>query len=195
MPANAIGALISYMLVSSFTPGPGNILTLNTMSNYGWSKGKNLFFGICTGYYCVQILCALAIYGLNTYFSPALEILKYIGAAYLVWMAVHIIRSKPDHLAEQKKPSFFTGFLLQFVNIKIYLYGMTALSGYIVPYYDGFLPLLIAEIIIATVGSAASLTWALMGIKIQKIYSKHYLAVNIILAVLLVYCAGSMVFE
>lgn len=35
MSAIVLGALISYMLVSSFTPGPGNILTLNTMTNFG----------------------------------------------------------------------------------------------------------------------------------------------------------------
>lgn len=96
MPANALGALISYMLISSFTPGPGNILTLNTMTVYGWKKGRALFYGICAGYYCVQLICAFAIYGLSRYLAPVLSVVKYVGAAYLIWLAVHIIRSKPE---------------------------------------------------------------------------------------------------
>ncbi|MEI3504124.1 MAG: hypothetical protein V8Q42_10905 [Anaerovoracaceae bacterium] len=46
----------------AFTPGPGNILALNTITNYGWKKGRPLFFGIFAGYYCVQTICAIFVY-------------------------------------------------------------------------------------------------------------------------------------
>lgn len=193
MSAAVRWALISYMLVSSFTPGPGNILTLNTMTRYGWRKGRRLFTGICVGYYVVQILCAFAIYGLSRFLMPALSVLRYIGAAYLIWLTVHIIRSRPEYDDKAKKPSFWTGFLLQFVNVKIWFYGMTALSSYIVPYYSGLLPLLAAELVIATLGSLASLTWALLGVKIRNFYTAHYHAVNWILGAFLIYCALMMV--
>ena len=193
MSAAVLGALISYMLVSSFTPGPGNILTLNTMTRYGWKNGRRLFVGICCGYYCVQILCAFTIYCLSRWMMPVLSVLRYIGAVYLIWLAVHIIRSIPDYDDEGRTPSFWTGFLLQFVNVKIWFYGMTVLSSYIVPYYRGLLPLLITELIIATVGSAASLTWALLGVSIKNIYSAHFHTVNWILGAFLIYCAVMMV--
>lgn len=192
MSANVLGALISYMLISSFTPGPGNILTLNTMTVYGWKKGRALFYGICVGYYCVQLLCAFAIYGLSRYLTPVMSVVKYVGTAYLLWLAVHIIRSKPESSSEKHNPSFWTGFLLQFVNIKIFFYGMTALSGYIVPYNDTLLALVVTELIIATVGSFASLTWAFLGVKIQHIYEKHYKFISWLLGAFLVYCAISM---
>lgn len=124
---------------------------------------------------------------------PVLSVLRYIGAVYLIWLAIHIIRSKPNYSDEDRKPSFWTGFLLQFVNVKIWFYGMTALSSYIVPYYSGLWPLLIMELIIATVGSVASLTWALLGVSIKNIYSAHYRAVNWILGLFLIYCAIMMV--
>ena len=193
MPASILGALVSYMLINSFTPGPGNILTLNTMTNYGWKKGKILFFGICAGYYCVQIICALAIYGLSIYLTPALSVLKYIGAVYLVWLAIHIVRSRPENEGESKTPSFWTGFLLQFVNVKIYFYGMTALSGYIVPYYYTLWALLEAAVVIATVGSLASLTWAFLGVKIQLVYGRHFRIINWLLGLFLIYCAVNMI--
>ena len=194
MPTSALTALAAYMLINSFTPGPGNILTLTTITTYGWKKGKTLFFGIVCGYYCVQAICAAAIFGLSHYLSPMLTVLKYFGGGYLLWLSVHIARSRPDERSEAKEPSFWTGFLLQFVNVKIYFYGMTCLTGYIVPYYDSFAALLGTEMIIATVGSLASLSWAWFGMKIQKIYKKYYKPINIILAVFLVYCAWTMVF-
>lgn len=194
MPVSAITALSAYMLINSFTPGPGNILTLTTMTTYGWKKGKTLFFGIICGYYCVQAICATAIFGLYHYLSPVLTVLKYLGGVYLLWLAVHIAKSKPDESGDAKESSFWTGFLLQFANVKIYFYGMTCLAGYIVPYYDSFSALLGSEMIIATVGSLASLSWAWLGIKIQKIYKKHHKLINFILAVFLIYCAWTMVF-
>lgn len=35
--------LFVYAIVNAFTPGPGNILALNTVANYGRKKGKPLF--------------------------------------------------------------------------------------------------------------------------------------------------------
>ena len=46
-----------YAGVNAFTPGPGNILALNTVTNYGWGKGKPLFFGIFAGHRGVQNPC------------------------------------------------------------------------------------------------------------------------------------------
>lgn len=50
MPVQAIVSFLVYCVFNAFTPGPGNILALNTVTNYGWKKGKPLFFGIFAGY-------------------------------------------------------------------------------------------------------------------------------------------------
>ncbi len=192
MTANVLRALIIYMLISSFTPGPGNIIALNTVTLHGLKRSMKLLIGIFVGYYVVQIICALAVYGLNRFLSPVLEWMKYIGAIYLVWLAIHIIRSRPSDDTDDRVPSFWTGFLLLFVNIKIYLYGLTALSGYIVPWHSELWVLLLAEIIIATLGSVATMIWALAGFKIQRIYKKYFKVANWILGAFLVYCAVSM---
>ena len=49
MSATAIASLIGYMLACSFTPGPGNILALNTTSTFGWRRSRHLIFGIVWG--------------------------------------------------------------------------------------------------------------------------------------------------
>lgn len=90
MPMAVLSNFLIYCVINAFTPGPGNILALNTVTNYGYKKGKPLFFGIFAGYYVVQILCAIFVYGVNSLLPNVMEVMKYIGAAYILWLAIHI---------------------------------------------------------------------------------------------------------
>ena len=71
-----------------------------------------------------------------------MEVLKYIGAAYILWLAIHIAFSKPSTENAEQSASFLKGFMLQFVNVKIYMFGVTALTGYVVGYMSSFPALL-----------------------------------------------------
>ena len=192
MPAYVIGNFVLYCVINAFTPGPGNILALNTVTNYGWKKGRPLFFGIFTGYYVVQLICAMFVFGIAALLPSVLGVMKYIGAAYILWLAIHIAISKPEKDDDSRSASYMKGFLLQFVNVKIYLFGMTALTGYITDYHTSLTALVIAELFIATLGSFATLTWIGMGALIQKFYLKHYRIINILLALTLVECIISI---
>lgn len=192
MPAYAIGNFLLYCVINAFTPGPGNILALNTVNSYGWKKGKLLFLGIFAGYYAVQIICALFVYGIGAFLPNALKILKYIGAAYILWLAIHVAISKPADDEHSEEASFWKGFMLQFVNVKIYMFGITALTGYITDYSTALTALIGFELLIATIGTIATCTWIGLGILIQKFYLRHYKAINIILALTLLECIYSM---
>ena len=192
MPFNILISFLIYCVINAFTPGPGNILALNTVANYGWKKGRPLFFGIFAGYYSVQIICALIVYGVSTFLPSVLGIMKYIGAAYILWLAIHIAISKPEIGSSDKSASFMKGFMLQLVNVKIYLFGITALTGYITDYSTAFGILLLFELFIATIGSVATLTWIGMGMLIQSFYIKHFRIINIILSLSLLECVYSI---
>lgn len=188
MPAYVLGNFFIYVVVNAFTPGPGNILALNTVTNYGWKKGKPLFFGIFTGYFVVQFLCALFVFGVGTFLPNVLGVMKYVGAAYILWLAIHIAISKPSANNDDKSASYTKGFLLQFVNVKIWLFGITALTGFVTAHFSSLSALLFFELIIATVGTIATMTWIGMGAVIQKWYLKYYRPINIILAITLFEC-------
>lgn len=195
MSHQAITAFIIYALINAFTPGPGNILALTTVSNYGWEKGKDLFYGIFTGYYIVQIICALFVFGLNEFLNPIMSMMRYIGAGYILYLSFHIAISKPMEAESQNSASFWKGFILQFVNIKIYMFGITALSGYVVRYYTALEALICFELIIATIGTIATLTWIFMGKLFNETYKKHFRIINILLAFILLQCSWSMIIE
>lgn len=192
MPAYVIGNFLIYCVINAFTPGPGNILALNTVTNYGWKKGKPLFFGIFAGYYAVQIICAFFVYGVSSFLPGVMDVLQYVGAAYILYLAVHIAISRPAGDQGEKSASFLKGFLLQFVNVKIYMFGITALTGFIVDYNSSLVALLLFEIIIATIGTTATCTWIAGGLLIQKFYLRHYRIINIVLALTLLECVYSI---
>ncbi len=192
MSGYVIGNFLVYAVINAFTPGPGNILALNTITNYGWKKGKPLFFGIFTGYYVVQLICAVFVFGVSTLLPQVMGVIKYVGAAYILYLAIHIAVSRPGEGSAEQSASFWKGFLLQFVNVKIYLFGITALTGYVTDYSTELWVLVFFELVIATIGTIATSSWIAAGMAIQKIYLRHYRPINIILALTLLECVYSI---
>ena len=192
IPGFVIFNFMIYAIINAFTPGPGNFLALNTVTNYGLKRGKPLFFGIFAGYYFVQTSCCVFVYALGSLLPQFLAVMKYIGAAYILWLAIHIAISKPGKAGDEKSASFWKGFALQFVNVKIYLFGITALTGFITDYSRAFPVLFLFEMIIATVGTIATATWIGRGMMIQTFYEKHFRIINIIMALTLLECIYSM---
>lgn len=192
MSSYVLGNFFVYAVINAITPGPGNILALSTVTNYGWKNGKPLFFGIFAGYYAVQLICAVFVYGVSSFLPSTLNIMKYVGAAYILFLAIHIAVSKPPSENTEKSASFARGFMLQFVNVKIYLFGITALTGYITDYSSSLWVLVLFELIIATIGTMSTLVWTGMGALIQEFYKKHYRVINIVLALTLLECIYSM---
>lgn len=182
-----------FMLISSFTPGPGNLLALDTMVKNGWKDGQKLIWGIVAGYMTVQYICTFAVVGLNAYLSSALRVLKYVGAIYLIWLAIHFMISKPNNNKKQNSPHFLTGYIMQLVNVKIYFYITTLLSAYIIPAFSYFWQILLMGLFVVLIGSSATLTWAFAGLKLKSILNKHEKVINIILAVLLILCAVNII--
>ena len=138
------------------------------------------------------MVCAVFVYGVSTFLPDMLGVMKYVGAAYILWLAVHIAVSRPDEEGGERSASFWKGFMLQFVNVKIYLFGITALTGYVTNFSTSLPVLIFFELVIATIGTVATSAWIGMGLVIQKIYLRHYRLINIILAGALLECVYSI---
>ncbi|OBW92803.1 cysteine transporter [Gallibacterium genomosp. 3] len=192
MMVYVIGNFLMYCFINAFTPGPGNILALNTVTNFGYRKGKPLFLGIFTGYYIVQALCVIFVYSISSILPSVFLMMKYIGAAYILFLAIYIACSKPESGEVNKSASFSRGFILQFVNVKIYLFGVTALTSYVTDYSTSFYVLLACGLLIATIGTIATITWIGIGVLIQSLYLKYFRVINILLSLILLECVYSI---
>lgn len=185
---------LPYSFVTAFTPGPNNFIALYATSQSGWRKGKNVLLGIALGFLCVMVLCAMFCYELAQYVPNVAGVMKYVGAVYIVWLAIHVARSKPEEQGS-KPMSFWKGFLLEFVNVKIILYAITIYTGFVLPNDATVYNMLLHALCITAVGMAGCLTWATIGGVLQKFINKYYRPFNIVMALVLVWSAISLAFD
>lgn len=189
-------AFLSYVLVTTFTPGPNNIMSMSNASRYGFKKSILFNVGIFFGFFVIIALCSIFSVTLYSLIPSVKPIMTYIGSAYILWLAWRTYKSKFHSEVEKEKPTntFLAGFLLQFVNPKVILYGITTVSTFIVPYYNTVFALSIFSIFLAVIGFLATCCWALFGSVFQIFLAKNDSFMNIIMALLLVYCSVSLFF-
>lgn len=189
-------AFLSYVLVTTFTPGPNNIMSMSNASRYGFKKSILFNVGIFFGFFIIIALSSIFSVTLYSLIPSIKPIMTIIGAAYILWLAWRTYKSKPYVEDEDEKHTntFLAGFLLQFVNPKVILYGITTVSTFIVPYYKSVLALTFFSVFLAFVGFIATCCWSLFGSLFQRFLVKNNKSINIIMSLLLVYCAISLFF-
>jgi cysteine/O-acetylserine efflux protein len=189
-----LAAFLSYVLVTSFTPGPNNVMSMSNASRYGFRSSIRFNVGIFFGFFSVIVLCSIfsvTLYRLIPSVKPAMT---WVGAVYIMWLAWKTYRSKPRSASAGGKPTntFTSGLVLQFVNPKVILYGVTTVSTFIVPYYKSTAALAGFSALLAFIGFVATCCWSLFGSVFQKFLAHNDRAVNGVMALLLVYCAVSL---
>ena len=168
MIMNILLSFAPYAFVTAYTPGPNNILALNTTSNYGWSSGRKLILGIGTGFICVMLVCAVGCFWIAKYISGIVSVMKYVGAAYILWLAFHVAKSRPDEGEQKEAGGFVKGMVLQFVNVKIILAAITTYTGYVIPVDDSLEALLASAVFLTLAGVSGTLVWAAAGSLLQR---------------------------
>ena len=187
-------AYLSYLVLAAFTPGPNNVMAMSNASKYGFKKGLRFNIGVLLGFLVVMTLCA-AFSSLLYDFIPQIEpVMLCIGAAYILWLAWAVWHDSPqdDTKRVMQTNSIVSGMVLQFVNVKVILYGITGISTFVLPYFKGALGLAPFVILMSLVGFVGTCCWALFGAAFEKLFQKHEKLLNAVMALLLVYCAISM---
>jgi threonine/homoserine/homoserine lactone efflux protein len=117
-----------------------------------------------------------------------------LGAAYMTFLAILIIKSKDisEEKADERLNSFFTGFSLQFINPKLIFYAITVSSNFIVPYYKSNMILLFFTIFLSSLILISVSLWALFGALFNKFLSKYRILFNLVMGLLLLYGAISI---
>jgi threonine/homoserine/homoserine lactone efflux protein len=126
-------AFIVFLTVMYLTPGPNNVLVLSSGLTFGFRPTLPAIAGITFG--CAFMVAAVGL-GLGTIFIayPVLQtLLKYAGAAYLVYLAATIALSEPIKPGEEtgRRPMTFWGAaLFQWVNVKGWVMVIGTITAY-----------------------------------------------------------------
>ncbi len=123
-------------------------------------------------------------------------VLGWIGAAYILWLAWQIAKANRRQGTPSVEPvGFWASLGLRFVNVKIILYGITALSTFVLPVTREPVWLISVSLLLAAIGALGNLCWALAGHLFQRLFLLYGRQLNWMLAALLVYCAVRIVVE
>lgn len=188
-------AFISYAIATAYTPGPNNILSLNTTTTYGFRQSNPLRIGIGVGFTILIFITSLITYFFGSYAPVVVSYLKYFGAAYIFYLSYKVFRAKPIENSEAKIPKFWTGFFLQFMNVKVILYGFTAVSTFFLPNYSSFQDLIWFYLILVVNSLIAIWVWGILGYALKNFINKYYKIFNIVMALVLVESAVSILLQ
>lgn len=185
---------LSYVFVTTFTPGPNNILSMMNAKKYGFKKSFRFNLGILTGFIILMVACSYFNLFLFNLMPKIEHFVGIFGAIYMLYLAYKItFGSKAGKdLANKETNTYFAGLTMQFFNPKVIIYGITVIATFITPYYKSNLALIFFSFFLAFIGFVATLCWAFFGALLQNFLTKYNSQFNIIMGLLLVYCAISI---
>ena len=194
MPLSLLPSFLLYCYVGAITPGPANLCSLATALRYGKGVALRQWRGIFVGFFLVSMGAVIITYFLGTVLNRYVDLLSWVGAGYLLWLAWHTLRSSagPDGQAPVA-PGFLTGLFVQLTNVKIMLYCLMAMSSYVLPYTHSFRALLAVGLFLPFTGPIANLVWLFAGAALQKLFADHRKAVDRVCAAALALCAVSLI--
>lgn len=189
----ALVDFLIYCFVCAYTPGANNILSMTYASKLGFRRSFRFNYGVTIGFLIVMSGCVIFSSTLYTLLPKVKMVLQIAGGGYMLYLAWHIWKSSGNlETSEKKEATVLSGILLQFINPKIYIYAITAMSLYILPVYQSPAALVIFTLILTIIGSSGSYVWGACGSIFCKFFTGHAKMVNGVMALLLVYCAVSL---
>ena len=129
-----------FVIVASITilsPGPGVLLTLSNAIRYGTMGSIGGIIGIALGSFVVAGVSATSLGVLLATSTLAFTVMKYIGAAYLIYMGVKLWRSPVATLGHSVVTTkstlrqFAEGFTMQLTNPKAVFFFMSIFPQFV----------------------------------------------------------------
>lgn len=131
-------------LLLNMTPGPDSLLIMARSASQGFKAGAAAILGICSGT-CVHI--AAAAFGLSALLATSAEaflLIKLLGAAYLLYIGMQMLRTKAAPGAAQSTPDaapapasfaaiYRQGLLTNVLNPKVALFFLAFLPQFVAP--------------------------------------------------------------
>ncbi len=136
IPTDILLLFISASLALAVAPGPDNLFVLSQSALFGSRSGLLVTLGLCTG---LLLHIAAATLGVAAIFqtSPlAFNLLKAVGAAYLVLLAVQAFRAGAAglevgaHSGSGARALYFRGIIMNVTNPKVALFFLAFLPQF-----------------------------------------------------------------
>ena len=190
--------MIAFCFVSGVTPGPNNLMLMTSGVNFGFRRTLPHLLGVVLGFSLMVALIGLGLDAIFTRFPLLLPIMRYVGAAYMLWLAWKIANSGPvrDGEARGRPLGFFGAAAFQWINPKAWVIAISALTAYAVS-TDYTISVIAVALTYLAVGLPSSGAWVMFGAAMRKLLSdpKRVRPFNWTMAALLVASVGPVLWE
>lgn len=181
MPLDAVLAFALFAFVTSITPGPNNLMLLASGVNYGLRRSLPHILGIGIGFTAMVLAVGLGLAEVFDRLPWMYTVLRWVGAAYLLYLAWSIANSGPppadvdtgegadarSTLARPGPMSFWSAAAFQWVNPKAWVMAVGAFSTY-VPAHPSTLLVAGVAVLFGVINIPSVGTWALSGAALRK---------------------------
>jgi threonine/homoserine/homoserine lactone efflux protein len=190
-------ALVLFVLSTSGTPGPNNIMILTSGVNHGAVKSIPHILGVNLGFPFMILALGFGAMELFKTLPSLYLIIKVAGVLYLAYLAFKIA-TMPVVLTGKNtaKPfSFMQAALFQWVNPKAWVMGVSAIVAFSSPESEVLTQVAIIAGAFLMFGLPCSIAWLVVGVSLKKLLSnQRYLRrFNVVMALILLFSLFPMV--
>ncbi|MDP4080848.1 MAG: LysE family transporter [Bacillota bacterium] len=189
----SIIAFLSYVIMTSITPGPSNILMMNEAQRFGFTGSWRFSSGILAGFAVLGILSDAFTISLYNWIPVVEPYFKLAGACYLIYLALQVgfTKNKKQDSTEARS-SFISGFIFQLINIKSILFFLTVMSAFVLPFNHSLKSTIYYLALAIVLGWLALLLWSGFGSVFKRVFAKHDRVFRVLMCLLLMYSAVSI---
>ena len=165
-----LGPLVLFAAAMCLTPGPNVVMVTASAANFGFRRAVPQMLGVTTGFGVMIIAAGFGLAGLF-HAEPRLHaVLKYTGAAYLLYLAWRIAQADAaSRDSTRARPiNFVEAVLLTWVNPKSWVTTVGALAAYTTLHGDMLLQVSMIASVLAAACLASLVVWAAFGAAIRR---------------------------
>jgi threonine/homoserine/homoserine lactone efflux protein len=167
---NMLGPLALFALTMCFTPGPNVVMITASSANFGFPRAIPHMLGISFGFGAMAMAAGLGLAGLF-HAEPRLHVvLKYVGAAYLLYLAWRIAHAAATSGAAQRaRPiGFVEATLFTRVNPRAWVSVIGAPAAFTSASDDMLLQTSVITAVLSAARLASCRVWAAFGVAIGR---------------------------
>lgn len=125
-------SMAAFALASSISPGPVNVVALSAGAQHGFNASMRHVTGATVGFTLLLLLIGLGLHELLAYFPNLMDIVKWAGIGFLLYMAYKLAVDDGKLGADKptRGPSFAYGAAMQWLNPKAWLASLAGMGAY-----------------------------------------------------------------
>lgn len=160
------GAFVAAIILFLAIPGPGNLALITSTGKGGIKGGMGATFGLILGDQCLMWAAVAGVAALLAAYPAAFHAVQWLGAAYLAWLGLKMLRAKPGAapvLNIRPRQYLRQAFLITLLNPKAIVFYMAFFPLFVDPArHQGLSTFGVMALTIASLTFAYCLTMVLL---------------------------------